>query len=247
MIPGIISAILIGGLSWFLLPFFWRKRREARLARLCQTHGLIALTYDDGPGQTLTSKLITLLETRHVQASFFVLGKHAAARPELIRDLVAHGHEVGHHTHDHSNAWKTAPWTMARDLAHGIRTVTGLGGAAHLFRPPYGKVTIAGLIQGYASGLTHAFWSVDTRDSWARRPTREVLDEIGAKGGGVVLMHDYDDYDAGGDGSSHEDHVLSLTGAIIDFARARGLKIVRFSEIETHAARPAAKLLKAYP
>lgn len=222
-------------LSWFLVPFAWRKRREARLAAACRDHGLIALTYDDGPGERLTARLIDLLKSRDARASFFVLGKHGAARPEIVRALVAAGHEVGHHTHNHSNAWKTAPWTMARDLAHGIRTVTGLGGEPTLFRPPYGKVTLAGLVQGWMHGLRHAFWSIDTRDSWARRPTQEVLDEIGAKGGGVVLMHDFDAYEAGGDGTSHADHVVALTDTIIGFARDRGLKIVPFSEIEARA------------
>ena len=118
-----VLALILFGLCWFLLPFAWRKWREARLAAACRTHGLVALTYDDGPGETLTTRLIDLLKSRDAPASFFVLGKHAEARAPVIRALVEAGHEVGHHTHNHSNAWKTAPWTMARDLAHGIRTV----------------------------------------------------------------------------------------------------------------------------
>jgi peptidoglycan/xylan/chitin deacetylase (PgdA/CDA1 family) len=228
---GLIFLLLICGAAWFLVPFAWRKRQEVRLDEVCRAQGLVALTYDDGPGQALTGKLIDLFKRHGVRATFFVLGKNADLRPDVVRDLVAAGHDVGHHTQDHSNAWKCGPLRMSRDLGAGIDTITALGGDKTLFRPPYGKVTIAGLFDGARKGLTHAFWTVDTQDSWKRRPLDEVMAEIESRGGGVILMHDYDVYKDEGD-QPHADYVVEASERIIQFAQEKGLKLVPFSEIK---------------
>lgn len=160
-----------------------------------------------------------------------MLGKNADLRPDVVRDLVAAGHDVGHHTQDHSNAWKCGPVRMSRDLAAGIDTITALGGNKALFRPPYGKVTIVGLVDGARKGLTHAYWTVDTQDSWNRRPLDEVMAEIETRGGGVILMHDFDVYKDEGS-QSHTDYVIETSERILQFAQEKGLKLVPFSEIK---------------
>lgn len=226
----LILVLLLCLAAWFLVPFALRKRQETQLDAICRAQGLIALTYDDGPGVSLTAKLIDLFKRYDVRATFFVLGKHADARPEIVHDLVRAGHDVGHHTQDHSNAWKTTPWRMSRDLRAGIAKIVTFGGDKTLFRPPYGKVTIAGLIDKARLGMIHAFWTVDTQDSWKRRPLDEVMGEIETRGGGVILMHDFDVYKDEGP-VSHEDYVLEASEKIIQFAQEKGLKIVPFSEI----------------
>lgn len=228
---GLTVFLLLCILAWFLVPFVWRKRQEARLDAICRAQGLIALTYDDGPGVALTGRLIDLFKRHNARATFFVLGKNADQRPDVVRDLVAAGHDVGHHTQDHSNAWKCGPIRMARDLAAGIETISALGGARSLFRPPYGKLTLAGLLDGMRHGLTHAFWTIDTQDSWKRRPLDEVMAELETRGGGVILMHDFDVYKDEG-AQSHMDYVLETTEQIIRFAQEKGLKLVPFSEIK---------------
>lgn len=233
----IAVAILFSAVSWFLLPFFWRKLKEMKLALACRHHGLIALTYDDGPGTELTSKLIELLRKHDVKASFFVLGQRAKLRPDLVTLLIDEGHDVGSHTQNHSNAWKTNPFTTARDISAGIADISQLNGNAALFRPPFGKMTLASLIDGAIRRLTFAFWTVDTQDSWKRRSIQSVTDEIERAGGGVVLMHDYDEYGSAPDGVSHLDYVLNLTDEIIILAKKRGLKLVPFRVIEDYAGR----------
>lgn len=233
-----IAVLAAAGLAaaWFLVPFALRRVAEARLARRCREARAIVLSYDDGPGPELTPRLLDLLKAEGVPASFFVLGRHAEASPGLVRRLVEEGHEVGSHTRDHANAWKTGPLAFARDLAAGIRTAGALGADRGLFRPPYGKMTLAGLADGVRRGLRYGWWTVDTRDSWACRPIGEVLGEIEAKGGGVVLMHDFDEYPRavgapGAAGASHAEHVLALTGRIIALARERGYRLMRLGDL----------------
>lgn len=141
---GALGAVVLLALAWFLVPFAFRKWEERRLRARCRAMKAIVLTYDDGPGTMLTDCLLALLARHGVRANFFVLGRNAEMRPEIVRRLVAEGHEVGSHTQEHSNAWKTDPFTAARDLARGIRTASALGADARLFRPPFRKLTLAG-------------------------------------------------------------------------------------------------------
>ena len=189
-------------LLWFLLPFA-AKWGEARLDKRCRAGRVIVLSYDDGPGPGLTPLLLDLLGDYGVKATFHVLGRNAALSPGLMQRLVTEGHEVGSHTQDHANAWKTSAFRFARDLAAGVTTVDAFGGQGRHFRPPFGKMTLAGLVQGLILRLHYAWWTVDSRDSWDRRPIADVLAELTRRGGGVVLMHDFDTYSRAPSSPSH--------------------------------------------
>jgi len=228
MAVGLVPALV---LLWFLLPFSLRKWGEARLDRRCLAGRAIVLTYDDGPGPGLTPPLLDLLAEYGARASFHVLGRNAELAPDLMRRLVAEGHEVGSHTQDHANAWKSSPLRFARDLAAGVKTVDAFGGQGRHFRPPFGKMTLAGLVQGLALGLRYGWWTVDSRDSWDRRPIADVLAELTRRGGGVVLMHDFDTYTRAPSLPSHQDHVLALTRSILDMARREGFRIIPLSAL----------------
>ena len=242
-----IAGFAVFLLFWFALPISLRKWGEGRLARLCRARRVIVLSYDDGPGVTLTPQLLDLLAETAVKASFHVLGRHAIQRPALLRRMIAEGHDVGSHTQDHSNAWRSPPWRAARDLAAGVSTVRSLGGHWRLFRPPFGKQTGGGLLQAALLGLRHCWWTVDSRDSWARRPIAEVLAELRRRGGGVVLMHDFDRYDRAPPEPAHVDHVLELTRQIIVFAGAEGFRMLPLSRLLDAPAPEGARVDRQLP
>jgi len=199
------------------------------MARACRAAKVIVLSYDDGPGPQTTPQLLKLLADRGICATFFPLGSNAKTRPELAARMIAQGHEVGSHTFDHTNAWKTGPRSAAQDRDRGIAHVSGIGGEGRLFRPPYGKLTLVGLVAAWRRGLRLAWWTIDSRDSWQRRSAGEVLANIDAAGGGVVLMHDADTYERSGSG--HPDYVVDLTRCIIDHAQANGYHLIRLGDL----------------
>ena len=83
-------------------------------------------------------------------------------------------------------------------------------------------------------GLRLAWWTLDSRDSWQRRPADEVLADIDRAGGGVVLMHDGDAYAKSGPG--HTDYVVDLTRRIIEHAQANDYRLMRLGDLlETEA------------
>lgn len=227
----IFVALVVG---WFILPFGLRKAAEARLARLCKAQKAIVLSYDDGPSHTLTPRLLDLLCTQSQPATFFVIGRNAEANNEVVARAVREGHEVGSHTFNHNNAWKVGPLRAARDLAAGIRTVGELGGDKTLFRPPYGKLTLATLLDCFIRQQRFGWWTIDCKDTWAggnRWEVDDVLEEIAAQGGGVILLHDSDRAPDPDKGMSHADYVLALTAQIIEFAEEHGYRVMRLGDV----------------
>ena len=59
------------------------------------------MTFDDGPSAEYTPRLLDMLKARHIKATFFLVGKNVQAHPELVRRILAEGHEIGNHTRDH--------------------------------------------------------------------------------------------------------------------------------------------------
>lgn len=189
------------------------------------------MTYDDGPGARLTPQLLDLLKKRGARATFFWLGRNADGQKDIAARLLDDGHELGSHTYDHTHAWKAPPWRAASDYRAGAALIGDLGGDAQFFRPPYGKLTLAGWISGRLAGARFGWWTVDSQDSWSPRDIEALLGEIEAGNGGVVLMHDWDSYGDAHDGETHEDRVLRMTARILDLAEEKGLEVRPLGEI----------------
>src|SRR5881397_2162197 len=88
----------------------------------------VALTFDDGPDPEATPRLLRLLAARDVRATFFLIGERAARHPDIVRALVADGHEVGNHTWHHRNAWFLSPRATAEEILGGAHILADLTG-----------------------------------------------------------------------------------------------------------------------
>src|SRR5262245_37177375 len=62
---------------------------------------VVALTFDDGPSPWLTPKILDVLEQHHVKATFFMMGRNVERFPQIARDVLARGHEIGNHSYSH--------------------------------------------------------------------------------------------------------------------------------------------------
>lgn len=249
MIATFLGCMIAAAACWYLLPYAIRKLAEIRLARRCRGMKAIVLSYDDGPAPGLTPRLLDMLRGR-AQATFFILGNRAAENHDMVPRLLADGHEVGSHSQDHVNAWKAGPGRALRDVARGIETVRDLGGDGTLFRPPHGKMTLATFVDSLRRGQRLGWWTIDTKDTkedgGGRKSPDQVLAEIAAQGGGVVLMHDFDRVDGpAGETDSHADYVLNLTGRILEFADTQGYRLVRLGDVTGAAPGPTLREAQA--
>ena len=102
--------------------------------------GKLALTFDDGPDPVYTRKILDILKEKKVPGTFFVIGEHADANPDLVRREWAEGNDIGNHTFTHPNLAEKSPIRVSLELNATQRLIESLTGhSTRLFRPPYGN------------------------------------------------------------------------------------------------------------
>ncbi|MEV0600179.1 polysaccharide deacetylase family protein [Streptomyces sp. NPDC050315] len=157
--------------------------------------GHIALTFDDGPDRASTPRFLDALDGLGVRATFFLLGAALAEAPEVARDIVARGHEVGLHGWDHRRPWRPAPVRELRDLRRAVRAAADICGVRpRWYRPPYGILTGDRWAAAHRLGLRTVLWSAWGRDWVAGAEAATVVRTVERRleGGATVLLHDSD-------------------------------------------------------
>jgi len=153
----------------------------------------VALTFDDGPHPVHTPKLLDILSSHNVKATFYVTGQNASRYPALIRRMVNEGHEIGNHTWSHPNLTKLSDADVRSQLDRSnAAIVSATGVKPRTFRPPYGALTTrqrSWINSSY--GYPIVFWTVDPKD-WKDRNASLVSSRTiaGAKNGAILLLHD---------------------------------------------------------
>src|SRR6185295_17618797 len=82
---------------------------RSRLAPQATARGELALTFDDGPDPAVTPQVLDLLDQAGARASFFPIGRRAAAHPDLVREIARRGHRVENHTQTHPHLFACFP------------------------------------------------------------------------------------------------------------------------------------------
>jgi peptidoglycan/xylan/chitin deacetylase (PgdA/CDA1 family) len=152
----------------------------------------LALTYDDGPNDPHTLRLMEVLSKHDVRATFFLIGRYLKQRPDIARELVQAGHVVGNHTFSHPNL----VFASVRETTMQLRDCEGaladtVGEHSRLFRPPFGGRRPGTLKIARALGLEPVMWNVtgwDWKGKAAEYVEKKVSQQI--RGGDVILLHD---------------------------------------------------------
>jgi peptidoglycan/xylan/chitin deacetylase (PgdA/CDA1 family) len=153
----------------------------------------IALTFDDGPNEKLTPRLLDLLAQHHIHATFFVIGENAAEHPEILQRAIREGHEIGNHSWSHPNLAKMSEENVRSQIKRTEETITSaIGSRPILFRPPYGSLT--GPQKHFIHnelGYEIILWEVDPFD-WKKPGPNVVSSRIlkETHPGSIVLAHD---------------------------------------------------------
>lgn len=155
-------------------------------------HRRIALTFDDGPDPVHTPRVLDRLAALDVRATFFVVGSKVAAYPDLVRRIVAEGHELGNHTYNHRYLPLQRSQTVRDELARtddAIARVTG--SVPRLARPPYGGRSPRNVRAFARAGKQLVLWDVNSWD-WKGAPPADTAARVLARvrPGSIVLMHD---------------------------------------------------------
>ena len=152
----------------------------------------VALTFDDGPDPLVTPQVLQLLLKYEVKATFFVIGKKAAEHPELIKEIVRHGHSIGNHSYSHDNLLMfRRRKTIANEIEAAQNVLSDLGIVPLAFRPPVGITgpRLRPALQN--SGMYIVNFSCRAHDGgnrWIQNISKKILKRI--RPGDIVLLHD---------------------------------------------------------
>src|SRR3984957_9175265 len=131
----------------------------------------VALTFDDGPNDPYTQRLLDLLAHHQVCAIFFLVGNFVRLRPDVARAILQAGHLIGNHTMSHPSLMWERPSRVREELAGCnalLEDVTGQ--AVHYFRPPFGARRPDVLRTAVDLGLTPVMWNITAHDWDATDP-----------------------------------------------------------------------------
>lgn len=155
--------------------------------------GEVVISIDDGPDPEVTPRVLEQLTAAGARATFFCIGRRAAAHPTLVQDIVAAGHTVENHSEHHWKRFSTlGPGAMAREIAAAQDTLGRLSGR----RPRYFRAP-AGLRNPFLDpilsrlDLQLASWTRRAYDT-RRGDPQQVLSRLcaGLGGGDILLLHD---------------------------------------------------------
>lgn len=167
----------------------WYGRTFTGLARGAKQ---LALTYDDGPNDPHTLRLLEVLARHNVHATFFLIGDFVQQRPEIARTIVGAGHVVGNHTFTHPLLTLKSAAAIRAELAACRQALQdAVGEHSNLFRPPYGGRRPAVLRIARELSLEPIMWNVMAYD-WTAPPAAVIERKVARKirGGDVILLHD---------------------------------------------------------
>ncbi len=185
----------------------------------------VALTFDDGPNETLSPRILDILAQYRAKASFFCIGTQARRRPELVRRLAMAGHTIENHSWSHSARFALlGPQKLAREIDDTQNLLADLcGRLPAYFRAPAGfrNPWLAPLLAERA--LHYAAWSrrgFDTLDAVPARVLRRVLRHI--QPGAILLLHD------GRNACDRQGHpvIETVLPTLLQEIEARGLRAV---------------------
>ena len=153
-----------------------------------RTRKAVALTFDDGPSPKTTPVALDLLKKYNAKGTFFMVGHAVEGNEDIIKRVIAEGHQIGNHSWDHPVLTKISlekAKSQINDTTAALKKASGLD--VHIMRPPYGAIN--GAIQAEVD-QSFILWDVDTLD-WKNRNTASIMKEVRkAQPGSIILMHD---------------------------------------------------------
>lgn len=165
----------------FLRPFYhgalWRKKGSEKV---------IYLTFDDGPIPQITQKVLAILDSYGVKATFFCVGGNVEKYPDEYNRILDSGHRVGNHTHNHIKGFNHTKDAYLKNIQKAATFIH-----SDLFRPPYGQITPAQL-RLLKQTHTVVLWDLITRDYNAKLSPEYIMGKIKtmSRNGSIVVFHD---------------------------------------------------------
>ncbi|HBD06350.1 MAG TPA: polysaccharide deacetylase [Firmicutes bacterium] len=178
----------------FLLPLTGIKEKPRTIYNHFVTDKMqVALTFDDGPSNESTPKVLEILKEKNIKATFFILGENIKKNSEQLKNIVKDGHQIGLHSYTHPNFHQLSAKEIRDELKKNQEEIASyINFKPTIVRPPYGIITNNFLSVATEMNLTIFTWTIDTLD-WKSGNNCDCIVSNGLKKlnkGSIILMHD---------------------------------------------------------
>lgn len=200
---------------------------------------VVALTFDDGPYPPYTQQILTVLKENDVPATFFLVGKNAEKHPELVKRIVAAGHQIGNHTYSHPDLLKLDRDQIAVEVDKTQKILADITGQIpEIIRPPHGFRDAVVMEVMAERNLKVVEWSVLCRD-WVNPGVEAITNRTVSKvkNGSIILLHDGD----GVTSTASRAQTVEATRRIIHELKSQGYRFVTVDEILKTTVKEGAK------
>ena len=221
-----VAAAVAAGYQSMARTGQWYGRTFTGLARGTKQ---IALTYDGGPNDPHTLRLLEILARHEVKATFFLIGHYVSQRPDIAREVAKAGHVIGNHTFTHPLLIFKSAAEIRRELSSCRAAIRdAIGEHSNLFRPPFGGRRPATLSIARELGLEPIMWNVTGYD-WNAPPAAVIQQKVTKqiRGGDVILLHDGGHKQMGADRSQ----TVQATDHLIKKYKQEGYSFVTIPEM----------------
>jgi peptidoglycan-N-acetylglucosamine deacetylase len=155
--------------------------------------GACHLTFDDGPVDGSTQRLLDVLDQENCRASFFMLGTEVRRAPALAREVADRGHDIAVHGFEHLDPWRTRVRYVLEDVQRGVDVIAQVCGHRPVaYRPPYGHLRMAMRRKCDQMRLPLVMWDIlcgdFRRDADHRDLTHRAL--AASRDGSILVLHD---------------------------------------------------------
>lgn len=200
-------------------PWWIKKLYPGCTWDLVSTEKTLYLSFDDGPHPVITPYILNLLRQYNARASFFCIGDNVQKYPEVYQQILADGHSVGNHTHNHLNGWKTTDKEYLENIKEANKYIE-----SNLFRPPYGRIKGSQIrfLKQELPEMKILMWNILAGD-WVQELKPEICFEKIQKHishGDIIVLHETD---------KAFDRLKYVLPNLLEYFTAKGCRFERIS------------------
>lgn len=220
-----VSGLATVGLLWV----FFRPPFGKNIVRLNTDERIVALTFDDGPNPPYTDRLLEVLAKHNVKATFFMIGNRVEKHPEMVRRVMAEGHQIGNHSYSHPLLGFLPPTWVQREIERTDRLLRQIGVTGEIvFRAPVLTrfLPVAWVLaKGDRAHISCDVWGWDWTTQNPDKITKTVLRKV--EPGSIIVLHDgkAENKDANCSGT------VEATDRIITALKQDGYRFVRLVDV----------------
>lgn len=180
----------------------------------------VSISFDASWGGDKTLAILDILDRYNIKTTFFLVDIWTQKYPELVKEILARGHEIGNHSLTHAHMNKLDEAGVIKELsgmADGLEKVAGVRPV--LFRPPYGEYNDRVVATARAQGYEVVQWSVDSQD-WKNRGAQDIITRATrVQSGDIILFHNDSEY------------IVQALPEVLSYYAKNGYNVVPVSEI----------------